>query len=119
MNFGQLIRKKRLKLNLTLREFCKQNDFDVAYISRLENDLMNAPKDKTNLVKLAKALNISKNSAEWKKFIDFASISRNQLPEDIDKRALSFLPAFCRKASKKNITKEDVEQLLKLIKGTK
>lgn len=119
MTFGKFIREKRLKLNLTLREFCKQNDFDVAYISRLENDLMNAPKDKTNLTKLAKSLNIKKDSSEWKEFLNFASISRNQLPEDIDKRALSFLPAFCRKASKKNITKEDVEQLLKLIKGTK
>jgi len=117
MNFSNLIREKRLALNKTLREFSRESGYDVGYLSRLENEIILPPEERENLEKLAKAYFIEENSEEWNNFMDSASISRNQFPENIDEKVKNFLPAFCRKASKKEVTQEDVNKLIELIKG--
>ena len=117
--FGKFIREKRLEQNLTLREFCKTTGYDIGYISRLENDLFLPPEDEEKLEKLANILNIKRNTTAWNQYYDLATIARRQLPKDIDSKVLNYLPAFFRKASKKEVKKEDVEKLIGLIKGTK
>lgn len=117
MNFSSLIREKRLSSNKTLREFSRESGYDVGYLSRLENEIILPPEEKENVEKLAKAYSIEENSEEWNNFMDLANISRNQFPENIDEKVKNFLPAFCRKASKKEITQDDVNKLINLIKG--
>ena len=117
ITFGQFIRKKRIELGLTLREFCRKNDYDVGYISRLENDLFLPPEDEEKLKKLAVSLKIKKDSSEWEEYSDLAIVAKKQLPKNIDSKVLNYLPAFFRKASKKKVNKKDVEKLIDLIKG--
>jgi len=116
--FGKLIRAERIKQGLTLREFCKKNAYDIGYISRLENELFLPPEDEGKLNKLTTALGIEKGSKTWNQYCDLAIIARRQLPKDIDSKVLNYLPAFFRKASKKEVKKEDVKKLLGLIKGS-
>ncbi|MBI2464651.1 helix-turn-helix transcriptional regulator [Candidatus Shapirobacteria bacterium] len=117
MNFGEFIRNKRLSLDKSLREFCKETGYDVAYVSRLETEIMTPPAEEDKLAKLALAYQIKNDSEDWHQFMDLASISNKQLPKNLDAKVINYLPAFFRKASKKEITKKDVETLVNLIKG--
>ena len=117
--FGEFFRQKRLEQKMSLRGYCEKTAYDVAYISRIENSLMLPPKDESKLQDLAQSLHITKNSKDWELFFDLAAISHKTLPKDIDARSLNYLPAFLRSASKKELKKEDIEKLLKLIKEGK
>src|SRR3990172_9327667 len=116
MDFHQFIRKKRLELGLTLRKFCKQNSYDTGYISRLETGLFLPPNSERRLEKLANAYGIQKGTQDWVEFSNLSDVAKHQIPKEIDSRVINFLPAFFRKASKKEVKKADVEKLLKLIK---
>lgn len=117
MTFGEFIRNRRINQNLTLRQFCKKTGYDVGYISRLENSLFMPPEEGKKLLKLAQAFDIKQGSLEWETYQDLATVAQKKLPKDIDQDVLNFLPAFFRKASKKHVKREDVEKLIRLIKG--
>lgn len=115
--FGTFIRNKRVNSNKTLRQFCKESSYDVGYISRLENDLMTPPTEQDKLERLAITYGLETGSEDWETFQNLASVSLRQIPKEIDQRVLNYLPAFFRKASKKDVTTQDVEELVRLIKG--
>ena len=48
MTFGELFKKLRLRLGMTLRKFCEENDFDPGNISKLERGLLPAPQSEKN-----------------------------------------------------------------------
>jgi len=117
--FGEYIRNKRIKLDLSLRQFSKIYDFDIAYISRLENNREKPSIKKENLKKLGEALGIEFNSNEWKTFEDLAHKANNQLPKDVQETAsevVSLLPAFLRTKNNKKISKHQVEKLIEFLK---
>lgn len=115
--FGQFIRNKRLEKELILRDFCKKSKYDVGYISRLENDILKPPVEEEKLDQLALALSLNKKTQEWETFHSLADVSNRRIPKEINQKTLHYLPAFFRKASKKNITKHDVNILVQLIQG--
>lgn len=117
ITFGSFIRDTRTAQKKTLREFCRESGYDVAYISRLENDILTPPDEQEKLEVLATSLGIKKGSDTWEQYLNLADVSKRQIPREIDDKVLNYLPAFFRKASKKDVTKADVEQLISLIKG--
>lgn len=117
--FGNYLRKKRLKKNLTLRKFCDRYGFDTAYISRLENNKIRPP-SKDKLAAIAKALSIPKNSKEWTTFFDLAHIAKSEYPPDITQNAeevVALLPAFLRTKDGKRVSKKKVEKLIKFLES--
>lgn len=118
MNFGEFIKKRRLDLGYTLREFCRTKGQESAYISRLENTICLPPKKEEKLKSLAKAYEIKEGTVLWVDFFDQAAASLKTLPKDLNNENITrFLPAFCRTIRKENITGKDIEKLVKLIKG--
>jgi transcriptional regulator with XRE-family HTH domain len=120
MNFGTFLKQNRKKLGVSLRQYCRDNNFDAGYISRIENNLLPAPTKENLVKKLALSVNIEKDSPDWTNFFDLAALSRNQIPDDIIENntdMVKFLPAFFRSIRKKNVTKGDIKDLIKLIKG--
>lgn len=117
MQFSQLFKKYRVGKG-TVRQFAKDNDYDIAYISRLENGITMPPKDAGKLKKLGLALGLVEGSSEWQEFMDLASMAKNELPEDFkdDERASAMLPAFYRTLRNEKLDKEEAEKLMKLIK---
>lgn len=117
MQFSQLFKKYRVEKG-TVRQFAKDNDYDIAYISRLENGITMPPKDAGKLKKLGLALGLVEDSSEWQEFMDLASMAKNELPEDFkdDERASAMLPAFYRTLRNEKLDKEEAEKLMKLIK---
>jgi len=119
MNFCQFFKQKRRVLG-TVRKFAEDNGYDIAYISRLENGVTMPPKDSQKLAKLGLALGIVEGSDEWQVFLDLASMAKNELPADLwdDERAVAMLPAFYRTLRNEKLSKEEAEELLKLIRSS-
>jgi transcriptional regulator with XRE-family HTH domain len=120
MNFADFFHNRRISLGHTLRNFCRKNDYDVAYVSRLENGLISPPAEKEKIAKLASALKLRKKSSDWIKFMDLASASRGEIPDDLRKHKpelVQFLPAFYRTLRKKKVNDKEIDKLMKLLKG--
>ncbi|MBI2620873.1 helix-turn-helix transcriptional regulator [candidate division WWE3 bacterium] len=118
--FGEYLKSKRMETNLTLRQFCRNKGLDPAYISRLENGIIAPPSKESLLKTLAKALNFSENTPEWVEFFDLASAGNGVLPADIKQEfpeVLAYLPAFLRSVKRNKVTREDVQELIQLVKG--
>lgn len=117
MHFSQLFKKYRM-VKGTARQFAKENDYDVAYISRLENGVTMPPKDAKKLKKLGLALGLVEGSNEWQEFIDLASMAKNELPDDFkdNERISAMLPAFYRTLRNEKLDKAEAEKLIKLIR---
>ena len=119
-DFGEFFRTKRIELKLTLRSFAKNKGYDAAYISRLENSFLTPPEDVEKLKALALALEIKEETPDWVTFFDLAAVSRKSIPSNLledNPNVINFLPAFFRTARKKEINKEDVKNLLSLLRG--
>jgi len=117
--FGQFIKEKRLKLDLSLREFCKKNNLDPSNWSKLEREVSKPPKSDLFLEKVAQYLAIEKNSIDYNRLIDFASIDQGNIPVDMLKNdsIRNFLPVFFRTARETKPTEEELIEILNIIKS--
>ena len=116
--FGDFMRSKRIGQRMSLRTFCSRYGFDTAYISRLENDKLKPPTEKTKLETLAQCLGLKENTKDWVTLFDLAYQAKKQIPEDIHSQAsevLAKLPAFLRTPDGTRISQKKVKQLLKFI----
>ena len=119
MKFHELFKRKRMEIG-TVREFAKKSGLDLAYVSRLENGVILPPRDSEKLEKLALALELRKESDEWREFMDLAAVAKNELPEDLwdDERVASVLPAFYRTLRNKDLDEAEMKKLLELIRNS-
>jgi transcriptional regulator with XRE-family HTH domain len=113
-NFGEMLHEERISRKETLREFCRINDFDPARISKIENGLLNVPKGKEFIKRIAKGLDIKIGSEDYQYISDLASVDRGELPKDFSEY-IPFLPAFCRKARMNEVKEKDVKELVNII----
>lgn len=116
-NFGDFFREKRIGLGFTLRAFCERYNYDPGNISRLERNIISPSVDAKKLEGYASALKIDRDGEEWTTFFDLAHTAKGQIPADIlEKSAIaSFLPAFYRTARGEKLSKEKINQLIKLL----
>ncbi len=116
--FGEFIKKKRLKHDLSLRKFCKIIGEDPSNWSKVERGLLLPPKEDDKLKTIAKALQIKTDSDEWNKLKDLAEISSGNIPPYIksNKELLEFLPGFFRTLNNVKPTKKELEELLEALK---
>jgi transcriptional regulator with XRE-family HTH domain len=117
-NFGDFFNSKRRSLCLTLREFCRNNNFDPGNISKLERNLIPAPASKEKRLEYANALGIKEGSEEWLVFCDFAAASAGKIPDDIvlDRELLDALPVLFRSIRNKDVDEEDLKKIIKSVK---
>lgn len=86
--FGRFFRNRRTALGLSLSEFCRQNGFDKGNLSRLERGLNKPPASSELLQNYANALQLERDSEDWKTFMGHAAIARGKLPSAVsDERA--------------------------------
>ncbi len=117
MKFCDYFKQKRVALG-TVRKFAKDNDYDPAYISRLENGITMPPKEKLKLKKLGESIGLQEGTKDWSEFLDLAAVAKSEIPEDLknDARISTVLPAFYRTLRNETLDKNEAEMLLKLIK---
>jgi transcriptional regulator with XRE-family HTH domain len=117
--FGSFFKELRIRGKKTLRSFCSENGFDASNISKLERGIFPAPESSEKLEKYAKALGIKFGSEEWIEFLDLASCSRKTISlESIENlEVVNRLPILFRTLENKNLTGEDLDRLIELIKS--
>ena len=120
MKFGEFIKELRLKLGLGLREFCKAHEHDPSNWSKIERGLLAPPNDEEMLEKYAAQLGLTKGDSNWLTFFDLAALERGKLPQDImsNQQLVDRLPVFFRTIRCQKPTKEDLEELAKLLQGS-
>ena len=119
LKFGKLLKKTRTEKKLSLREICKEVNYDPSNWSKIERGKLSPPSDEKILVLWAKKLGITKTSQEYSEFIDLAIISQGIIPADVlsQENVVEYLPAFFRTLRNKKPTKEEIDNLIKLIKN--
>lgn len=120
MRFGDFVKSKRLELGKSLRSFCEEHGYDPGNHSKLERGIIKPTKDEDSLKKLALAVGIKENSKEMDDFIDMAHIENEKIPDYVlsDEEAIKMLPVFFRTSTGKKVPKEQLDELIKLIKST-
>lgn len=117
--FGSFFKELRIRNGKTLRKFCNENGFDSSNISKLERNIFPAPESTEKLENYANALEINRGSSDWIEFFDLASTSRKMISlENVkDPDVINRLPVLFRTLGNKNLTGEDLDRLIELIKS--
>lgn len=111
MKFGDRLRELRKEKNLSQRELADKVHINFTYLSKLENNKMPPPSQKT-IVELAKAL-----YANEEELILLAKKVPNSFKSMITEKA--HVPEFLRTARNHNLSEEEWKGLIKLIKERK
>ena len=119
MSFGTFIKEKRLEAGLSLRNFCSKAELDPSNWSKIERDRLAAPDDREKLEKIAAVLKFEKGSNDWLKLFDLVAISKQKIPDYVysDDEVIKALPIFFRTASGSKPTEEELETIMKILKG--
>jgi len=116
--FGEYIQELRIQNRITLREFCRQANFDPGNWSKIEREIMPPPKSKEFLEEIANILKLTKGSEAYNLLFDLAAISF--IPKDLvlsEEEILNKLPVFFRTIRGNSPTKKELEALLNIIKN--
>jgi len=117
MNFGEFIKERRLELNMSLRKFCDVSQIDASNWSKIERSQLPLSLAINKLEELAKVLKIERDSVEWVKYFDLATVAKGIIPKDVynDNGVLEALPVFFRTASNNKPSDEELDKLIAFI----
>jgi transcriptional regulator with XRE-family HTH domain len=117
--FGEFVRSLRIERGIGLREFCRHLSIDASNWSKVERGILAPPQDMDKLNQIAQVLNIEGDSELYQEFTDKASIASGIIPKDIlsDQETLNSLPMFFRTVRSEKPTPEELEKLIKKIRG--
>ena len=117
--FGAFIKSLRIEREIGLREFCRRLSIDASNWSKVERGLLAPPQDMNKLNQIAEVLNIDKGSELYNELTDKASIAAGIIPKDIlsDQETLNALPMFFRTVRSEKPTPEELEKLIRKIRG--
>jgi len=117
--FGEFIKSLRIERDIGLREFCRCLSIDASNWSKVERGILAPPQDIDKLNQIAEVLNIDKDSELYHELTDKASIAAGIIPKDIlsDQETLNSLPMFFRTVRSEKPTPEELEKLIRKIRG--
>ncbi|MFH1847138.1 MAG: helix-turn-helix transcriptional regulator [Candidatus Omnitrophota bacterium] len=118
VSFGQYIKRLRLKKGYGLRSFAKEIGWLPSNLSHLETGRINPPREKEVLLKIAKKLELKKNSKEWNNFLDLAANTPDRVPVDIADfiNDQELAPVMLRTVANKKLSKAQIKKLIEDIK---
>ena len=116
--FGKLLKKHRMALGITLRQFCIDNNYDASNFSRLERGYYPPPQDREKLEEYAKAVGLVDGTDEWFNFFDMAAAERGEIPQDLldDVQLMNKLPVLFRTMRQQKIDGNDLDDLIEKIR---
>lgn len=117
--FGEFLYDLRIKKELTLREMCRQVNYDPSNFSKIERGKISPPSDKKTLEIWARNLGLKKSSKEFNDFISYANVAQGIIPLEImeEKELVAALPAFFRTLKNKKPNKEEIDNIINSIKN--
>lgn len=117
--FGEFIKSLRNERDIGLREFCRRLSIDASNWSKIERGVLAPPQDGEKLDQIAEVLGLGKDSDLYGELKDKAAIAAGFIPKDIlsDKETLNALPMFFRTVRSEKPTPEELDKLIKKIRG--
>ena len=114
--FGEFIKEKRLDKRITLRDFCRRLRIDPSNWSKIERGNLSAPKSKTVLNEIADVLEMDSDSEDRQTLFDLAAIAH--IPSELlsDQAIVDQLPVFFRTLRGEKPTRQELEELITLIR---
>lgn len=118
--FGRKLKELRINEDLTLREACRQADYDPSNWSKIERGKLPPPSNEETLREWAELLGIER-SEKIQEFVDQARAVQGAIPKDIleQEEVVEYLPAFFRTLRNEKPTKEEIDRLVRIIKEIK
>lgn len=115
--FGGYVKRRRIALGKTLRQFCLENNLDPGNHSRLERGRLPPPQEK-KLESLAEQLRLKKGSDDWYHFFDLASAEKGTIPRDLlsDEELMDKLPVLFRTLRGQKVSDDDLDDLIRKIR---
>jgi predicted ABC-type ATPase len=112
--FGELVKARREKLGLSLREFCRRLGEDPSNWSKVERGILRPPLRREKLRQIAMALDIVGGSAEWEALLDAAAIGAGEIPGYVreNREVYGALPALFRAIGGASLTAEEIERMI-------
>ena len=121
MKFGELLNKYRMRKKLTLRGFARELDVSPVYIMDIEKGRRGAPRREI-IDKMVAILEL-KEEEEIRQFYDKAAETKKEdfVPGDVKIvfKQIENAVLLMRTIKKKNLTKKNVEELIKDIEKGK
>lgn len=117
--FGELLYALRIKKEITLREMCRKVSYDPSNWSKIERGKIAPPADKKTLELWARTLGLKRGSKEFDSFVYQANVSQSIIPFEImqEKELVAALPAFFRTLKNRKPNKEEIDNMINLIKN--
>ena len=117
--FGREFRRQRLQADMGLREFCRANDLDAAYVSRIERGRVKPPTGEA-LAPYLQAIGLDPGSPAWQGLQYLASACAGEVPDELmrDEEVVKKLPVVFRVLGNREPTPEDIEHLIDIIRKT-
>lgn len=117
--FGKLLYDFRIKKEITLREMCRKVNYDPSNWSKIERGKMVPPSDRKTLELWARTLGLKKDSKEFDNFIFNANVAQSIIPFEImeERELVAALPAFFRTLKNRKPNKEEIDNMINLIKN--
>jgi len=116
--FGAYLRELRLKAGFGLRKFAEVAGFQPSNLSNLERGKLRPPRDPERLEEMADALGLVAGTPERQKLYDLAARAQKApLPADVQPYARShqLVPVLLRTAQDKNLTDDELQELIQHI----
>lgn len=115
-SFGDYIKSLRVEKRITLRSFSNSINYDPSNWSKIERNILEPPKSKLVLQKIADALGITESSEEYKTIYDLAVIA--SIPKELftDEKLVEKLPVLFRTIDGIKPDENSLNELINLIK---
>lgn len=116
--FGNFVKERRLALDLSLREFCRQIGEDPSNWSKVERGLIAPPQSIEKLNMIAKVIGLKKGQKEYIALLDQAAVDAGKIPRDLlsDRQVLDILPAFLRTVESIKPTEQELRDLIETLR---
>lgn len=118
MTFGEFVKDRRIKSRQTLRAFCERHGYDPGNHSKLERGILNPPDSDEFMTKLAKALNVQRETNDWFDFYNYAAVARKEIPQELldDAEVVEKLPVLFRTLQGEPIPADKMDDLIDFIR---
>ncbi len=115
MGYGQMVRDKRIEIEMSLRDLSAITGIDVGYLSRVERESVAPPQSEEILDAIHEALKLTK--AEQKTFNDQSSFDNERFPKGVaDKlKDVQGIPMLLRTVANKKPSSDDIQDIIKYI----
>ncbi|MCK4445563.1 MAG: helix-turn-helix domain-containing protein [Candidatus Marinimicrobia bacterium] len=115
--FGEFVKNLRNERRITLRGFCRSAGIDPGNWSKIERGLLPPPKSKEVIESVRKAIGLKQNSEEYTTLRELAVIGH--VPVDLldNRKVVDKLPVFFRTLRGEKPTREELENLIRIIEN--